>query len=434
MQPAARVGDMHTCPMATPATPPVPHVGGPVLPPGGITVLIGGQPAARMGDMCTCVGPPDVIAQGAPTVLICGQPAARQGDVTSHGGVIAMGFPTVLIGASAAGGGAAASPGAPGAGGQGSGEPDSSEGQESCFQCRQGLAAAGMQSSDPAVRQAAENMNRLNHDMEHAKLANHVYKDGSPPDYKSPPDFESNPAPEGWSEVTDPAELEAMGIDPADLSDQGSNFRARVYKPDPAVFGDSMKPTVTFKGTTFSSGEDWKNNAQQGLGMHSDYYERAVRIGNNSSGVEFTGHSLGGGMASAASRANGGDGTTFNAAGLHSKTVKKYGGTPQNSDINAYQVNNEVLTGVQEQGWKGTAAAAAAGWAVAGPWGALAGALAKIGLSAAAPDAAGTKHALPGHGDPVSRHGMDQVLDGMQGQIEDTQQTLEDATGVECDC
>lgn len=69
-QPAARVGDMHTCPMVTPGTPPVPHVGGPILPPGSPTVLIGGQPAARMGDMATCVGPPDVIVGGFPTVLI----------------------------------------------------------------------------------------------------------------------------------------------------------------------------------------------------------------------------------------------------------------------------------------------------------------------------------------------------------------------------
>ncbi len=71
-QPAARVGDMHTCPMVTPGTPPVPHVGGPILPPGSVTVLIGGQPAARQGDMATCTGPPDVIAAGYPTVIIGG--------------------------------------------------------------------------------------------------------------------------------------------------------------------------------------------------------------------------------------------------------------------------------------------------------------------------------------------------------------------------
>lgn len=69
-QPAARVGDMHVCPMATPGTPPIPHVGGPILPPGGVTVLIGNMPAARMGDMCVCVGPPDSIAAGCPTVMI----------------------------------------------------------------------------------------------------------------------------------------------------------------------------------------------------------------------------------------------------------------------------------------------------------------------------------------------------------------------------
>ena len=94
-QPAARVGDMHVCPMITVL---VPHVGGPVLPPGCLTVLIGGMPAARMGDMAICVGPPDIIILGAPTVLIGGQPAARMGDATAHGGVIVMGYPMVLLG------------------------------------------------------------------------------------------------------------------------------------------------------------------------------------------------------------------------------------------------------------------------------------------------------------------------------------------------
>ena len=71
--PAARVGDMHVCPMVTPGTPPIPHVGGPILPPGSTTVLIGGTPAARVGDMATCTGPPDTIAPpGCPTVLIGG--------------------------------------------------------------------------------------------------------------------------------------------------------------------------------------------------------------------------------------------------------------------------------------------------------------------------------------------------------------------------
>lgn len=94
--PAARIGDMHVCPMINPGG--VPHVGGPVLPPGSPTVLIGGMPAACVGDMLVCVGPPDSIAMGSATVLIGGKPAARMGDSTAHGGTIVTGCPTVLIG------------------------------------------------------------------------------------------------------------------------------------------------------------------------------------------------------------------------------------------------------------------------------------------------------------------------------------------------
>lgn len=96
-KPAARVGDMHLCPMATPGTPPAPHVGGAVW--GGcMTVLIGGRPAVCVGDMAMCAGPPDAIAMGSPVVLIGGRMAARMGDLTIHGGTIIEGLPTVLIG------------------------------------------------------------------------------------------------------------------------------------------------------------------------------------------------------------------------------------------------------------------------------------------------------------------------------------------------
>lgn len=94
-KPAARLGDMHTCPAVTGV---VPHLGGPILPPCMPTVLIGGQPAARQGDPATCVGPPDMIEMGSLTVKIGGSPAARQGDPTVHGGLISVGLFTVLIG------------------------------------------------------------------------------------------------------------------------------------------------------------------------------------------------------------------------------------------------------------------------------------------------------------------------------------------------
>ena len=92
--PAARMSDMHVCPMVTGV---VPHVGGPISI-GAPTVMILNLPAARLGDMCVCVGPPDTIAMGSPTVMTAGKPQARLGDPTAHGGSIVVGAPTVLVG------------------------------------------------------------------------------------------------------------------------------------------------------------------------------------------------------------------------------------------------------------------------------------------------------------------------------------------------
>jgi uncharacterized Zn-binding protein involved in type VI secretion len=95
MPAAARVSDFHNCPMVTGQ---VPHVGGPVIGPGAANVMIGGAPAAVMGDSASCAGPPDSIVAGSATVTIGGKPAARMGDATAHGGTIAAGAPTVIVG------------------------------------------------------------------------------------------------------------------------------------------------------------------------------------------------------------------------------------------------------------------------------------------------------------------------------------------------
>jgi uncharacterized Zn-binding protein involved in type VI secretion len=91
--PAARLGDMHVCPMVDGVKP---HVGGPIAL-GAPTVFVGGQPLARVGDIAVCVGPPDVIVLGSPKFLVSGMPAARLGDMTAHGGVIVQGAPNVLL-------------------------------------------------------------------------------------------------------------------------------------------------------------------------------------------------------------------------------------------------------------------------------------------------------------------------------------------------
>lgn len=101
MPPAARISDMHTCPMVTGV---VPHVGGPIIL-GSPTVITCAMPQARVGDMLTCVGPPDTITKGSATVMVNGMPAARLGDMTAHGGVIILGAPTVIIGDAGGGGG-----------------------------------------------------------------------------------------------------------------------------------------------------------------------------------------------------------------------------------------------------------------------------------------------------------------------------------------
>jgi len=77
--PAARLTDMHVCPMVTPGVPPIPHVGGPIVGPGAVTVLISGMPAAQVGNMCVCVGPPSTIVLGSFTTLVGGMPAAPWG-------------------------------------------------------------------------------------------------------------------------------------------------------------------------------------------------------------------------------------------------------------------------------------------------------------------------------------------------------------------
>lgn len=98
MPQAARITDMHTCPMVTPAIPPIPHVGGVIIGPAVATVFIGKMPASVVGDQCICVGPIDTIIQGSSSVFICGKAAARKGDATAHGGRITTGCSNVFIG------------------------------------------------------------------------------------------------------------------------------------------------------------------------------------------------------------------------------------------------------------------------------------------------------------------------------------------------
>ncbi len=160
----------------------------------------------------------------------------------------------------------------------------------------------------------------------------------------------------GWTEAS-PEQVEAIGLAPEDLTISDSNFRAHVYMPDKTVFGPDAKPVVVFRGTEMTSWEDWKNNGQQGLDKKSKYYEQAVEIGKKIKKkglpVEISGHSLGGGMGSAAAKASGMPAITYNASGLHENTLARYG-VPKtvqapNDIIKAYRAEGDVLTYVQEE-------------------------------------------------------------------------------------
>lgn len=295
------------------------------------------------------------------------------------------------------------------------------------WQARKDLIGKGSTSPFPDAQIAAKRLAANNIAVEKAKLAENVYKTVDP--LKATPGV-----PEGWTDISnDDAVLSKLGLKSSMLYDKevAPDFLARVYQPDPSVFGSDMNPTVVFRGSrepglasgaelkawffneeggrVIKNGADWSNNLSQGAGMSAPYYEKAVGIGNliakSGQNVDIAGHSLGGGLASATSIASGKPGWTFNAAGLNSGTVERYGGSLLGSpdNIQAYRVNGELLTKLQEVNLSEDAGI----MKDFGPGGLLL----KEEISALSPNAAGIPHDLPGGaGGALSRHGIDQAI------------------------
>src|SRR5579863_8548198 len=241
---------------------------------------------------------------------------------------------------------------------------------------RQALIAAGRDNPSANVNAAAERLARNNVAVEKARLAHHVYDP-------------TKPVPEGWRNMSEDLQmLDGHGLKVDDFKSDGSNLRVQLYAPDRSVFGDDMIPTVSFKGTEMTSLEDWGNNFSQALNLESSYYERAVNMGKRLKRdilpIDVAGHSQGGGLCATASKVSGKPCWSFNAAGLHPKTVERYGGASQPSKIYAYHVKGEILTALQS-------------------WLPL-------------PEAAGAPYVLDGKGSSVSRHFISQVIDGIEKQ------------------
>ena len=208
----------------------------------------------------------------------------------------------------------------------------------------------------PDHTETAARLRRDMDEVEYARLAKHVYlkydKD-TPEDLKAPP--------LGFLDVS-PEELAEIGIDQSMLTPKDTNFRAAGYKKDPVVWGEneSKKFVVAIRGSTTAK-EDWQNNMAQNANWESSYYERAVGIGkairdaNAIDKVHLSGHSLGGGLATATQGGSGATATTFNSASLNPRTVARYSGSPNRQQaepdkILAYQVEGEILSATQETG------------------------------------------------------------------------------------
>lgn len=249
---------------------------------------------------------------------------------------------------------------------------------------------------DPAIAaRAAEN----------ALLAANVYAD----DVALPSGFR----------VAGTADLDQLGLSPEMLEQPGSSFRAQVYATGT---GEDSRYVIAFRGS--QTAEDWVNNLQQGAGMDSASYAKALEIGKvigrSDAEVVFTGHSLGGGLASAAAIASGREADTFNAAGLAGDTIAAarnvaVGLGRGDAPVQAWHVPGEILTLLQNGGDR--VVGTIGGTVFGGPLGGSIGA-AVVDM----PEAYGIQHALPdarpeGAGwldgmNPVSRHGMDWVLAG----------------------
>lgn len=233
--------------------------------------------------------------------------------------------------------------------------------------------------------------------------------------------YQDMAAPPSGFHVASTEALRDLGLTPTMLEQPGvSSFRARVYVAADGEGG--TRYVVAFRGS--QTGEDWRNNLGQGLGLDAPSYDKALQIGRqiarSGEDVTFTGHSLGGGLASAAAIASGREADTFNAAGLADRTIGEARGIATQTGrgaaaVQASHVPGEALTLVQDGGDR--AAGSILGGLLGGPIGGIAG-----GVGADAPPAYGTRHTLPDvrPGDrsfwdglnPVDRHGIDWVLAG----------------------
>jgi hypothetical protein len=273
-------------------------------------------------------------------------------------------------------------------------------------ECREEQVKAGAQSANAEIRARAARFSENITGAQMARLSTNVYDPTQPVT--------------GWINESGTPYARSIGVEDRNLSGPGA-YRAQLYRPDPRVWGDNPRfgPTVAFQGTSGVINGDVGASVRQGLRFESEYYNRALSIGRTTrafgSNVTFTGHSLGGGLASAASQASGYRGFTFNPSGLSSNTVFRPRGN--GSQIRAYYVRGEALRGAQQPG--------------------IIGALGSFGATVITgsimPNAVGIPHELNAASfSPLNRHKMTDVSKGLEDQKQEDQQAIAKDTGKEC--
>lgn len=204
-----------------------------------------------------------------------------------------------------------------------------------------------------ALAHATERLDRTNYAVERARLAADTYNVG-----------QGNP-PEGWERVGQ-AEMEKLGVDTTAFPQFDPGFRAdeykdgfypELYKSKADVFGEETY-VLGLRGTQGKI--DWlEGNAKQAVGMKSEHYEQAKIIARNmqktltNSGkkLEITGHSLGGGLTTAASIVSETPGFAFDPAGVHPSTLARAGAFSRDQAsqlMQNYYAKGELLTTLQD--------------------------------------------------------------------------------------
>lgn len=141
-----------------------------------------------------------------------------------------------------------------------------------------------------------------------------------------------------------PSEIQAL------IAPDGSGYRAAIYRDT-----RTNELVVTFRGTIPTRADDWGANIPNEFGLPTTYYNKAQELARamqqyaqqNKMRLEFVGHSLGGGMAIAASSVAGARATVFNPTTVHNTALSGATVSQAGQLVSIYSTPGEIVTGGQ---------------------------------------------------------------------------------------